>query len=339
MDVRRKKMPGPKTALHFYILPIRDHSCPFVISLPAPPGMKTIAHFSEAALDTALDARKNIAASGLRTALEKASKLDPPVRPATLFLAENLRETDSDASFQKFSEAADFGDLSAITMKGLMLANGIGCKADIAAAVPLLQKAAEDPKGIRAKAALADLYLQGADVLKKTYGKELGEERIKNEMDKKAVALLTEASEGKDRRAKDQLGTCFDKGIGTGGKNPAKARELYEEAAKLGYYHSLGNLAILYIMNKVDSEPAPLKKAVVLLKQGIDAKDDFCLYLYARCLESGTGVKANMALATEKYSEAAEAGNLEAQKWCNEHGVKNRKGEPFKLERKVILTP
>ena len=287
--------------------------------------------------DDALTARQP--ASGLRTALEKASKLDPPVRPATLFLAENLRETDSDASFQKFSEAADFGDLSAITMKGLMLANGIGCKADIAAAVPLLQKAAEDPKGIRAKAALADLYLQGADVLKKTYGKELGEERIKNEMDKKAVALLTEASEGKDRRAKDQLGTCFDKGIGTGGKNPAKARELYEEAAKLGYYHSLGNLAILYIMNKVDGESAPLKKAIVLLKQGIDAGDDFCLFLYARCLESGTGVKANMTLANEKYREAAEAGNIEAQKWCNEHGVKNKNGEQFKIERKLVLTP
>ena len=160
--------------------------------------------------------------------MEKASELEPPVRPATLFLAENLRETDPEASFQKFSEAADFGDLSAITMKGLMLANGIGCKPDLAAAIPLLQKAADESKGIRAKAALADLYLQGSDVLKKTYAKELGEERIKklgeegikNEMDKKAVALLMEASEGKDRRAKDQLGTCFDKGIGTGGKNP-----------------------------------------------------------------------------------------------------------------------
>ena len=202
--------------------------------------------------------------------------------------------------------AAELGVVSAITSKGLMLANGYGCEKNLAEAIKYLEKAAADPNGYRAKTALAELYLRGSDVLKKD--------------EVKAVALLREAADGGDPRAMDQLATCYDKGIGIA-VDHQKAFELYKRAAELGFHHSLGNLAVLYINGRVSDEPQPLKKAVALLRQGINAGDDFCLYLYARCLESGTGVKADTSLAREMFKKAAEAGSREAQKWCADHDV------------------
>ena len=88
--------------------------------------------------------------------------------------------------------------------------------------------------------------------------------------------------------------------------------------------------ATLLLLAFAFGQPQP-EKAVALLKQGIDAGDDFCLYLYARCLESGTGVKANKTLAREKYREAAEAGNSEAKKWCEDN---KEKFDQEKFERR-----
>ena len=257
----------------------------------------------------------------VRKVAEEAAELK--VQAALMFLAENLRETDPEASYAHYSAAAELEVVSALTMKGVMLANGYGCEKNLAEALKYLEKAAATPDGFRAKAALADLYLHGSDVLAKN--------------DVKAVELLQEAIDAGNLRAMDQLATCYDKGIGIA-VDYKKAFELYSRAAELGFHHSLGNLAVLYINGKVSNRSEPLK-AIALLKQGIKAGDDFCLFLYARCLESGTGAKPNRALARDTYKEAAEAGNLEAAKWCVEHGVRNARGESFELERKVILPP
>ena len=237
----------------------------------------------------------------LRQIIERAAELK--ILAAWMFLGEYLRESEPKASFTAYSAAADLGDMSALTTKGVMLANGYGCEKDLNKAVESLRAAAE-LGAPRAKAALADFYLHGTNVPKD---------------DKKAVELLLEAVDGGDPRAMDQLATCYDQGIGTE-VNPDKAFRLYSSAAEAGFNHSLGNLAVLYITGKGGKRPDPLK-AINLLQKGGRAGDDFCLYLYARCIESGTGVKADKNMAREMYKKAAEAGSREAQKWCAENHV------------------
>jgi TPR repeat protein len=186
---------------------------------------------------------------------------------------------------------------------GLMLSNGYGCERDLGKAVDALRRAAALGDA-RAKTALADCYLHGTNVPQDS---------------KKAVELLLEAVEGGDARGMDLLATCYDQGNGTA-RNAEEAFRLYTRAAELGFNHSLGNLAVLYITGKGSKKADPLK-AVELLQKGTRANDDFCLLLYAKCLETGTGVKANPTLARDFYTKAAEAGNGEAQKWIIERGL------------------
>jgi TPR repeat protein len=236
----------------------------------------------------------------LREVLTQAAQLD--IVAAMMFLAENLRATEPEESFRWYSAAADHGQVSALTITGLMLSNGYGCERDLAKAVDALRRAASLGDA-RAKTALADCYLHGTNVPQDS---------------KKAVELLMEAVEGNDARGMDLLATCYDQGNGTA-PNPEEALRLYARAADLGFNHSLGNLAVLYIKGRGTKRADPLK-AIELLQKGTRAGDDFCLLLYAKCLETGTGVKPNAALSREYYVKAAEAGNAEAQKLCTDRG-------------------
>ena len=239
--------------------------------------------------------------ASLREEVTEAAELD--IVAAMMFLAENLRASEPAESFRWYSAAADRGQLSALTITGLMLSNGYGCEKDLNKAVDALRRAAALGDA-RAKTALADCYLHGTNVPQDS---------------RKAVELLLEAVEGGDARGMDLLATCYDQGNGTA-RNPEEALRLYTRAAELGFNHSLGNLAVLFITGKGSKKADPLK-AVELLQKGARANDDFCLLLYAKCLETGTGVKANSTLARDSYKKAAEAGNGEAQKWCTEKGV------------------
>ncbi len=43
------------------------------------------------------------------------------------------------------------------------------------------------------------------------------------------------------------------------------------------------------------------------------------MFLYARCLEAGSGVAANLTEATDWYRRSAEAGSRTALDWCRQH--------------------
>jgi TPR repeat protein len=61
--------------------------------------------------------------------------------------------------------------------------------------------------------------------------------------------------------------------------------------------------------------------AVKLFREGAKENNAFCMYLYARCLEAGTGVANDPTAATDWYRRAAEGGNRPAVEWCRQHQV------------------
>src|SRR5207237_9692675 len=63
------------------------------------------------------------------------------------------------------------------------------------------------------------------------------------------------------------------------------------------------------------------QKAVRLLRDGARQNNALCMYLYARCLESGTGVSADAQEAVVWYRRAANSGNPAAQEWCRQHNL------------------
>jgi TPR repeat protein len=156
---------------------------------------------------------------------------------------------------------------------------------------------------------LAECYLYGKGV-------------SKNEG--KAVSLLQDAAAANDPRAMDQLATCYHKGIGAA-PNDKEAFKLYTKAAQMNYLDSLGNLGVLYLTSDQTDlgrdQAARTQKALNLFREGAKQNNAFCMYLYARCYELGTGVDANATEAKDWYRRAAEAGNRPAEEWCRQHNV------------------
>jgi uncharacterized protein len=191
---------------------------------------------------------------------------------------------------------------------GLRYSNGAGVERDFVKAAQWFEQAwaAGD---VSAGTLLAECYLLGKGV-------------SKNEA--KAIALLQDAAAAHDPRAMDQLGTCFHKGIGVA-RDDRKAFRFYNAAANLNYLDSRGNLGVLYLTSDETDlgkdQTARTEKAVSLFREGAKQNNAFCMFLYARCFEAGTGVDASLSEASEWYRRAAEAGNRPAQDWCRQHNV------------------
>jgi TPR repeat protein len=145
-----------------------------------------------------------------------------------------------------------------------------------------------------------------------------------NKNESKAIGLLQEAAAAKDARAMDLLGNCYHKGIGVAPDDAAAFRQ-YRAAAQLNYLDSVGNLGVLYLTSdQTDlgkNVAARTQKAVSLFRDGAKKNNAFCMFLYARCFEAGTGVDANPTEASDWYRRAAEAGNRPALDWCRQHNV------------------
>jgi len=168
---------------------------------------------------------------------------------------------------------------------------------------------AHDAGDASAGTLLAECYLFGKGV---------------NKNESKAIGLLQEAAAAKDPRAMDQLGNCYHKGIGVARDDAAAFRQ-YRTAAQLNYLDSVGNLGVLYLTSDQTDlgrdEAARTQKAVSLFRDGAKQNNAFCMFLYARCFEVGTGVNANPTEASAWYRRAAEAGNRPALDWCRQHNI------------------
>ena len=117
----------------------------------------------------------------------------------------------------------------------------------------------------------------------------------------------------------DQLANCYHKGIGLP-PNDKEALKLYAKAAQMNYLDSAGNLGVLYLTSDQTDLGRDLaartQKALSLFRDGAKQNNAFCMYLYARCYELGSGVAANATEAEDWYRRAAEAGNRPAEEWC-----------------------
>ena len=240
----------------------------------------------------------------LREPLTEAAKLD--VASAMELLGESLRKRDPKASFAWLCSAAARGRAHAMAEVGLRYSNGAGVERDLVKAAQWFEmaRAAGDAS---AGTLLAECYLLGKGV-------------PKNES--KAIGLLRDAVAAKDPRAIDQLANCYHKGIGLA-QDDAEAFRLYNQAAGLHYLDSVGNLGVLYLTSEATdlgkNVPARTQAAVKLFRDGAKENNAFCMYLYARCLEAGTGVAQDASAAADWYRRAAEGGNKPAQEWCRQH--------------------
>ena len=242
----------------------------------------------------------------LRGPLTEAAKLGAV--SAMEILGEFLRKRDPKASFNWLCAAAARGQAHAMAEIGLRYSNGAGVERDFVKAAQWFEQA-RAAGDVSSGTLLSECYLYGKGV-------------IKNEA--KAVSLLQDAAAAKDPRAMDQLATCYHKGIGIT-RNDREAFRLYSAAAKLNYLDSVGNLGVLYLTSDETDlgkdQAARAQKAVGLFRDGAGQNNAFCMYLYARCFELGTGVEANPTEASDWYRRAAAAGNRQAQDWCRQHNV------------------
>lgn len=242
----------------------------------------------------------------MRTSLEDAAQLE--VVSAMEILGFELRKRDPQASFNWLCAAAARGQPPAMREVGLRYSNSAGVERDFLKASQWFAQAAQRGD-LAAKTLLAECYLLGKGV-------------AKNEP--KAIGLLKEAAGAGDARAMDQLGNCYHKGIGVV-RDDKEAFRFYTEASRLNYLDSSGNLGVLYLTSDAtelaSDASARAQKAVTLFRDGSKQNNPFCMFLYARCLESGTGLEANAAEAATWYRRAAENGNRAAIDWCREHNV------------------
>jgi TPR repeat protein len=232
--------------------------------------------------------------------LREAARLE--VVSAMMMLGDLWREKQPEESFKWFSAAATKGVPAAATQVGLMLSNGMGTERNLAKAVEYFQTAA-DKGDAAAKAALGECLLYGKGIEKDV---------------PRAIDLFEQAASRSNPRALNRLGTCYHQGLGVT-QDYEEARRLFKKAADLGSNEALGNLGVLYING--DGVPKSAQKAVEYFQRGAEANDGYCMYLYARCFESGTSVTPNPETAKLWYRKAAAAGALRAIEWCKKNGV------------------
>jgi serine/threonine protein kinase len=258
-------------------------------------------------LQSGSDALKDSDFDQMREPLTEAAKLD--VVAAMEILGDHLRKRDPKASFNWLCSAAAHGRAAAMREVGLRYSNGAGVERDFVKAAEWFQMAIQNGD-VAAKTLLAECYLFGKGI-------------SKNET--KAIGLLKDAAAANEPHAIDQLANCYHKGIGVT-QDDKEAFRLYNQAAKLNYFDSLGNLGVLYISSAETDlgkdERARREKAVSLFRNGARQNNALCMFNYARCLETGTGIAANLTEATDWYRRSAEAGSRAALDWCRQHNVK-----------------
>jgi len=242
----------------------------------------------------------------LRGPLTEAAKME--IVSAMEMLGDFLRQRDPKASFDWLCAAAARGRAHAMTEVGLRFSNGAGVDRDFVKAAQWFEqgRAAGD---VAAGMLLAECYLLGKGVSKNST---------------KAVALLQNAASANDPRAMDRLANCYHKGIGTD-RNDREAFRLYSAASRLNYLDSMGNLGVLYLTSDETDlgkdQAKRTEKAVNLFRDGARQNNALCMYLYARCLEAGTGVSGDAQEAAVWYRHAANSGNPAAQEWCRQHNL------------------
>lgn len=123
-----------------------------------------------------------------------------------------------------------------------------------------------------------------------------------------ALALLEAAAAGGDAAVLANLAWLYDEGHGTP-KDPARAAELYREAAAKGQGFARWRLGVM-----IDEglTPGDLSEAVLLFKQAVYQGNIAAMTSLAVMYATGRGVDQDFELARMHYEMAARLGNAHA---------------------------
>ncbi len=236
----------------------------------------------------------------LRPALEAAGWLGNPHAQALLGSA--LLDLEPAMSLYWNEAAARQGRTDAMVRAGMMLSSGHGVAArDYGGAAAWFEQAARrnDSDGMTL---LAECHLRGK-------GTNIDPQR--------ALELLMTATALGNDRAMDMLGGLYRKGDGVE-KDPAHAAALFKKASAAGNLNATANLGVLYMKGEGIAPDAAA--AAALWKKGAEKGHPRCMYFYACSLEE-PGATNDPREARRWFVEAAEAGEPEALKWCEDHQV------------------
>jgi TPR repeat protein len=126
----------------------------------------------------------------------------------------------------------------------------------------------------------------------------------------KAFELYEKAANLGNAFATDNLGNCYEDGIGTY-VNRKKAFELYKKSANMGNVSGINNLGNCYNIGVgTDVDDA---KAFELYQLAANLGNVTGIYNLGYCFESGTGTSVNKKMAFELYQKAANLGSIGAQ--------------------------
>jgi len=250
----------------------------------------------------------------MRDLIEEAGR--GKVLSAMVLLGQELKVKAPAESFQWYKKAADAGDPAACGYVGNTLSDGdpgVVAK-DLKQAMVYLQRGA-DAGNVRSKAALGQFYVDGLAGIK---DEDLG------------IRLLREAVAAKNPRAMNYLGDYLAKKAKrrpsrerkTAAAEYAEAFGLFTESKDLGDLKALTNLGILYMEGVAPGAHGPeYAKGVALFAQGAKFSDPLAMLSYARCLESGIGIKKDPIEAKRWEIKAAKAADKDFIQWSNEHNI------------------
>lgn len=136
------------------------------------------------------------------------------------------------------------------------------------------------------------------------------------------VEALRHAAQLDEPRALNRLGDVTKKGIpGILNPDPEEAFRLFSRARELGFLDAQGNLGVLVREGLGTGNPPDEAAAAVLFREGAEQGNALCMFFYALCLESGSGVESDPAAGREWFIKSAKAGLPPAIDWCRHNGI------------------
>ncbi|MGF1462251.1 MAG: tetratricopeptide repeat protein [Maricaulaceae bacterium] len=225
---------------------------------------------------------------------------EPPPNPAfetaeTFWLARDAYEAgDYDKAADAALAAAAAGDTDAAALLGLLYARGLGVAQDDDAAVAWWREAAEADQA-DALNGLADMALNARGGFSPS----------------DAPGFLERAAQNGDGLAQRRLADILSIG-GFAPRDPARAGELYAQAASSGDAEAAYSGAILLIEGADGLEPQ-VETGVALLRQAAENRLAPAMADYGLMLYQGRGLEPDVNEAAVWFERAAEAGDQEGQ--------------------------
>ena len=244
-------------------------------------------------------------------------------------------------AFKYYTQAAQMGNVHALTRLGHCYEMGLGVEKDMSKAIKAYREAAEQDdaeglfnlgycyllgKGIEANSNVALRYIHKAADLGNTDAMcclgqchcegMLGWSTGIREDFVEAVKWFKKAAEGDHPKAMYLLGSAYKFGHGVS-VDYEKAAYWFEEAAELGNHDTMYSLANCY--RKGDGVPTDITEAAYWYEKAAELGNRDAMFNIAVCYYKGQGVSRNKEKSREWFEKAYRCGDLKALKMLREY--------------------